>query len=289
MKTISKSLPLMFLLILILVTGYGVYFNDYIKLIFNNFYFTILPILAPNILLDCLFVNSGGIKLINSWFKNKNNIYLKITIIIIGLIGGSTSLAYYVNTLINQNILNKKEGQLMIESFMLPSLPFIINVVLIKFSNVLIIFFIILLYVIPFIIFILKNRKLNHICNQIDFDSTNNQMFISDSIIQTNKTLIIVIGSIILFNLPYLIIVKFFHLNDLFFLQSLIEFSNGILNLTNNLNTMNILYIMFILTFNSFSIYLQTKVIAPFVDTFKLIKTRLILALFNTIIIYLIL
>ena len=148
MKTISKSLPLMFLLILILVTGYGVYFNDDIKLIFNNFYFTILPILTPNILLDCLFVNSGGIRLINSLFKNKNNIYLKITIIIIGLIGGSTSLAYYVDTLINQNILNMKEGQLMIESFMLPSLPFIINVVLIKLSNVLIILFIILLYII---------------------------------------------------------------------------------------------------------------------------------------------
>ena len=132
MKTLKKLFPFVFLLILIIFSSISSLVFIKVQALFETFFFSLIPLLAPTILFDCLFVNSGGLDTLCELCNHKSNLFLKIIIIIIGIIGGSASLAFYINHLIKRKILSIKEGQLILNYFFLPSLPFVINIVLLK-------------------------------------------------------------------------------------------------------------------------------------------------------------
>lgn len=289
MKTLKKLFPFVFLLILIIFSSISSLVFIKVQALFETFFFSLIPLLAPTILFDCLFVNSGGLDTLCELCNHKSNLFLKIIIIIIGIIGGSASLSFYIKHLIKRNILSIKEGQLILNYFFLPSLPFVINIVLIKLDFKLSLLFIFLLYVIPFFIYIIRSTKKR---NKIVFlENTtidqNSIDFIANSIYQAGKTMVIICGTIILYNIPYYTLIHFFHLDDYYEIQGLIEFSNAIINLTSNLSAKSICSIMFILSFSSFSTYSQTHIMVENLNIFELIKKRLLLALINTTIILL--
>ena len=289
MKTLKKLFPFVFLLILIIFSSISSLVFIKVQALFETFFFSLIPLLAPTILFDCLFVNSGGLDTLCELCNHKSNLFLKIIIIIIGIIGGSASLAFYINHLIKKKILSIKEGQLILNYFFLPSLPFVINIVLIKLEFKLLLLFIFLLYVIPFFIYIIRStRKRNKIMilenTTIDQNSID---FIANSIYQAGKTMVIICGTIILYNIPYYTLIHLFHLDNYYEIQGLIEFSNAIINLTKKLSTKSICSIMFILSFSSFSTYSQTHIMVENLNIFELIKKRLLLALMNTTIILL--
>ena len=289
MKTLKKLFPFVFLLILIIFSSISSLVFIKVQALFETFFFSLIPLLAPTILFDCLFVSSGGLDTLCELCNHKSNLFLKIIIIIIGIIGGSASLSFYINHLIKKNILSIKEGQLILNYFFLPSLPFVINIVLIKLDFKLSLLFIFLLYVIPFFIYIIRSTKKR---NKIVFlENTtidqNSIDFIANSIYQAGKTMVIICGTIILYNIPYYTLIHFFHLDDYYEIQGLIEFSNAIINLTSNLSTKSICSIMFILSFSSFSTYSQTHIMVENLNIFDLIKKRLLLALINTTIVLL--
>ena len=289
MKTLKKLFPFVFLLILIIFSSISSLVFIKVQALFETFFFSLIPLLAPTILFDCLFVNSGGLDTLCELCNHKSNLFLKIIIIVIGIIGGSASLAFYINHLIKRKLLSIKEGQLILNYFFLPSLPFVINIVLIKLDFKLSLLFIFLLYVIPFFIYIIRSTKKRNkivILENTTIDQ-NSIDFIANSIYQAGKTMVIICGTIILYNIPYYTLIHFFHLDDYYEIQGLIEFSNAIINLTNNLSIKSICSIMFILSFSSFSTYSQTHIMVENLNIFELIKKRLLLALINTTIILL--
>ena len=109
MKTLKKLFPFVFLLILIIFSSISSLVFIKVQALFETFFFSLIPLLAPTILFDCLFVNSGGLDILCELCNHKSNLFLKIIIIIIGIIGGSASLSFYIKHLIKRNILSIKE------------------------------------------------------------------------------------------------------------------------------------------------------------------------------------
>ncbi|MGM9858249.1 MAG: hypothetical protein ACI311_03260 [Bacilli bacterium] len=289
MKTLKKLFPFVFLVILIIFSSISSLIFVKVQHLFETFFFSLIPLLAPTILFDCLFVNSGGLDTLCEICKNKSNIFIKIIILIIGIIGGSASLSFYINYLIKRNILTIKEGQSMLNHFFLPSLPFVINIILVKLEGYLKILFVLLLYIVPFFIYTTLNiKEPKNIASLEDNMIENNSFnFLANSIYQAGKTMVVICGTIILYNIPYYTIIHLFNLDDYYEIQGLIEFSNALINLSNNLTIKNICSIMFILSFSSFSTYSQTHIMVEKINILLLIKKRLLLAFINTFIILL--
>ena len=64
MKTLKKLFPFVFLLILIIFSSISSLVFIKVQALFETFFFSLIPLLAPTILFDCLFVNSGGLDIL---------------------------------------------------------------------------------------------------------------------------------------------------------------------------------------------------------------------------------
>ena len=252
------------------------------------FVIMVLPTLAPALLLNNLISYNGGfLSLLNS--KEKNNKVYNINIaflIISGLISGTPALASSIDYEINKSI-SKEDGELILECFSFPSLPFIIALINIspwpKRKLLLTIF---IPYLLAIIYFLLKYPKINHL-KEFNFNQNNEKNIFSKAILKTFKSIILMTGSILFFSLFLIILIKLIPFPYIFYIQGILEFSYPLTYLFNNYSVLNQVISTFIFAFSSISLLMQIQLLAKDISIAKITKKRLELAVISTLIIIL--
>ncbi len=255
------------------------------KDVFTTFSYSLLPSLAPSILLDYLFINSGGLEtaynLLTKKAKHPHIIYRHL-IVLLGLISGTPTLANYVNDSINKNLLSKKEGEVILSCFTIPSFPFIFGLILPKLNNIKKIILLTLLYIPPLIYYLIKLKNENKNINDIIFTKVKENI-IQVSIYDTAKTLLLLIGTILLFSLPLPFFEMFFHDSIAHYLIGLFEFTTSSMYIINSISSTSFIILILILTFSSLSVYSQISILCPNILVNKIIKKRFLFLEINII------
>lgn len=251
------------------------------------FVITVLPTLAPALLLNNLISYNGGfLSLFNNPKKNRKVYNLNIVFIIIsGLISGTPALASSIDYEINKSI-SQEDGELILECFSFPSLPFIIALINISSWPKKELFLTILIpYILAILYFLLKYRKINHL-EDFSFNTSNEKNIFSKAILKTFKNIILMTGSILFFSLFLIILSKFIATPYIFYIQGILEFSYPLTYLFNNFSVLNQIVSTFIFSFSSISLLMQIHLLVN-IDIIKIIKKRLLLAVISTFIIIL--
>lgn len=282
----KKYLPYFFLLVLLVAMSSSKVITLFTKDVFTAFSYSLLPTLAPSIFLDYLFINSGGLETIYNFllkrFKNTKVIYRHL-IVILGLISGTPTLANYVHDSINKNYLSKKEGEVILSSFILPSFPFIYGVIIPKLNSIQIIVLLFLLYAPSslYYLFSLKNENQNI---EVSFIKSEGN-YLHKSIMDTAKTLLILIGTILLFSLPFPLLNMFFNKDISYTILGFFEFTSSSLYIVNNLSSTLFFILVCILSFSSCSVYSQISILCPSISIKKILKKRFLFLGINVLII----
>lgn len=252
------------------------------------FVIMVLPTLAPALLLNNLISYSGGfLSLLNS--KEKNNKVYNINIaflIISGLISGTPALASSIDYEINKSI-SKEDGELILECFSFPSLPFIIALINISpWPKIKLLLTIFIPYLLAIIYFLLKYPKINHL-KEFNFNQNNERNIFSKAILKTFKSIILMTGSILFFSLFLIILIKLIPFSYIFYIQGILEFSYPLTYLFNNYSVLNQVISTFIFAFSSISLLMQIQLLVKDISIAKITKKRLELAVISTLIIIL--
>lgn len=251
------------------------------------FVITVLPTLAPALLLNNLISYNGGfLSLFNNQKKNRKVYNLNVSFIIIsGLISGTPALASSIEHEINKSI-SQNDAELILECFSFPSLPFIIALINISsWPKKELLLTISIPYILAILYFLLKYRKANHL-EDFNFNTSNEQNIFSKAILKTFKSIILMTGSILFFSLFLIVLSKFISVPYIFYIQGILEFSYPLTYLFNNYSILNQIVSTFIFSFSSISLLMQIHLLVN-IDIIRIIKKRLLLAVISTFIIVL--
>ena len=252
------------------------------------FVLKILPMLAPVMILNNLFIYSGGsfslLSKCNFNIKVKHRIAILIDVFL-GILSGTPVLANMVNEDQNQTI-DKEESQEILNNFTAPSLPFLIA--LAKISNwPLHIRYFVIFIPLSIEILIFSHFIFKHDCSlfKVNNENQGNENIVAKSILTTCKTLVLMLGSIILFSL-FLIPLNVLKGEIKLFIQGIIEFSYPLSLLFSKDYINNYFYVITIISFASLSLILQVKLITPKIKAKKIIKRRLLITALSNIILF---
>lgn len=251
------------------------------------FVIMVLPTLAPALLLNNLISYNGGfLSLFNNQKKNRKVYNLNVAFIIIsGLISGTPALASSIDHEINKSI-SQKDGELILECFSFPSLPFIIALInTSSWPTQALLLTISIPYILAILYFLLKYRKTNHL-EDFNFNTGNEKNIFSKAILKTFKSIILMTGSILFFSLFLIVLSKFISVPYIFYIQGILEFSYPLTYLFNNYTILNQIVSTFIFSFSSISLLMQIHLLVN-IDIIGTIKKRLLLAVISTFIIVL--
>lgn len=251
------------------------------------FVIMVLPTLAPALLLNNLISYNGGfLSLFNNQKKNRKVYNLNVAFIIIsGLISGTPALASSIDHEINKSI-SQKDGELILECFSFPSLPFIIALInTSSWPTQALLLTISIPYTLAILYFLLKYRKTNHL-EDFNFNTGNEKNIFSKAILKTFKSIILMTGSILFFSLFLIALSKFISVPYIFYIQGILEFSYPLTYLFNNYTILNQIVSTFIFSFSSISLLMQIHLLVN-IDIIRIIKKRLLLAVISTFIIVL--
>lgn len=228
----------------------------------------IVPNLFPMFIITSLIINSNLIinicNLIGKPFKNifKTSKY-GLFIFILSLFTGSPSNAKYINDLVQNNLITKSEGNKLL-LFTTNYNPLLIYTLLTFYLDNKTSILIIIIIILSNIIIGLLNRNMNY--EYINNNFKKNNINLSIIIKETIDTLLMILGTLIVFN----IIINILPINNMIIKNIL----NGILEITTSLNSLKYLNIdnnikillsTIYLSFGSLSIHTQIKSI--FKDT----------------------
>ncbi len=251
------------------------------------FVIMVLPTLAPALLLNNLISYNGGfLSLFNNQKKNRKVYNLNVAFIIIsGIISGTPALASSIDHEINKSI-SQKDGELILECFSFPSLPFIIALInTSSWPTQALLLTISIPYILAILYFLLKYRKTNHL-EDFNFNTGNEKNIFSKAILKTFKSIILMTGSILFFSLFLIVLSKFISIPYIFYIQGILEFSYPLTYLFNNYTILNQIVSTFIFSFSSISLLMQIHLLVN-IDIIRIIKKRLLLAVISTFIIVL--
>lgn len=285
----KKYLPYIFLITLLVVMSSSKVITLFSKDVFATFYYSLLPSLAPSILLDYLFINSSGLETIYNLLTKKTkhpHVIYRHLLVLLGLISGTPTLASYVNDSMNKNLLSKKEGEIILSCFTIPSFPFIFGVILPKLNQIRKLILLTLLYVPPTIYYFFKLKNENGNSNKLVTFASKKINIIQKSIYDTSKTLLLLIGSILLFSIPLPFFKVIFHDSVAYYLIGLFEFTTSSLYIINNTSSLSFAILILILTFSSLSVYSQISVLCSNISIKKILKKRFLFLEINIILLF---
>ena len=287
MKNIFTKLIIFFFFILIFIKKDIMYYTIYSTTLiwFKN----IVPNLLPMFIITSLIISSNLIiticnlfgKIFSKIFKTSK---YGIFVFVLSLFTGSPSNAKYIKDLIDNNLISITEGNklLLFTTNYNPLLIYsLLTLYLDKKTSIILIIIVILSNII--IGFLNRNMEYDEIQNNYNSKSIN----LSKIIKETIDTLLMILGTLIVFN----IIINILPINNLL-IKSII---NGTLEITTALNNINFLNIntnfkillsIIYLSFGGISIHTQIKSI--FSDTnYKLFLKNKLLSIFISIILLL--
>lgn len=277
MKNKLTKLTIIYFFILIFIKKDIMYYTIYNTTIiwFKN----IVPNLLPMFIITSLIINSNLITNICNIFGNIFNKLFKcsnygIFIYTLSLLTGSPSNAKYINDLINNNLIDKSlTNKLLL--FTTNYNPILIYKLLTNYLSNKTSILIIIIIIISNIIIGLINRNINY--TNIDYKYKQNNINIPDIIKDSINTLIIILGTLIFFN----IIINLLPINN----PIIRNIINGLLEITtalNNLKYLNIntnikiLLSIIYLSFGGLSIHTQIKSILKDTNYKLFLKNRLL-------------
>jgi len=249
-----------------------------------NFVAKILPTLAPALILNNILLSSGGIYPL---FENlkinqkiKHHLYL-FSIILLGVLSGTPTLATIINKEKGKTI-SDDEAQNIMNHFSFPSLSFLLILVInTSWPKI----YAISLLIIPFFIAIMSyllSRKKSNTQFQIKASDTSSNI-LSTAILNTFQTIVLMAGSMILFSLFLIPLAKIPSPYSLY-IQGFLEFSYPLSYLTSTFSPANFIFSLIIISFSSLSLIVQIHLLAPQISIKEVIKKRLLIALFTSLI-----
>lgn len=245
--------------------------------VMQNFIINIIPTLAPIMILVNIFTYSGGFLALfnsNKLSSQAKHLINTLGIIVIGVLSGTPALANILEEEKNKSF-SKEENDLIMSSFVMPSFPFLLAIAI---NSDLAINKKILLFV-PLIInsflFLLSYKKefLNY---EVLKQNTNIDNIMSKAIITTTKSLILMLGSIVLFSLLGEFISYKCPSPYKFLLHGLIEFSYPLNILLKSNILINLYFAVLVIAFSSLSLIIQVKLLYKDISIIEVIKKRLI-------------
>lgn len=245
--------------------------------VMQNFIINIIPTLAPIMILINIFTYSGGFLALfnsNSLSPKTKHLINTLGIIVIGVLSGTPALANILKEEKGKS-LSKEESDLIMSSFVMPSFPFLLAIAINSDSviNKKILLFVPL--IINIFLFLLSYKKefLNY---EILKQNTNIDNIMSKAIITTAQSLILMLGSIILFSLLGEFISYKCPSPYKYLLHGLIEFSYPLNILLKSNILINLYFAVLIIAFSSLSLIIQVKLLYKDISITEVIKKRLI-------------
>lgn len=264
----------------------------------------ILPTLFPLIILTLLFIELGGVELLAYIFQYPAKIILGISgsgfcALLSGLIGGSPLGAIVLHELLDKKMISINEGQKLfnIAAFISPGFILVSLSTLKNFPYIAISY-----YLSIFLILILSGFIYKKDDNSFDFDflvtrlkERYNNFSIAASLVKVIKnaglSLLIISGTMVLFNLPYVFMRMLFNEEISFFISGIFEFSKSSIVLISKPNFTSHLVVIAILSWGGLAMMLQNLAykyhyikIKPYIITrvFQIILSCFLLYLFHS-------
>lgn len=251
------------------------------------FFKTLFPILFPFLIVTYFLIHLNLLikiidKLSNIFKINK----IKTYIFILSLLTGYPNNAKYINDLYIENIINEKEANDLLNSSFFPSPIYLIATIgSIYLKNIYLSIIILLSFILTNII-LFKNIKINN--NSFKIKEEKNKNIFSSSINNTINTLLIIMGSIVIFTLLINIISYYIKMPNILIIliNSILEMSSSIIRITSlNNHLLKILLISLTLSFSGLSMIFQMISLSSFKINIKnLIKKRIKALIINLII-----
>ena len=140
--------------------------------------------------------------------------------------------AKVVSTLLDTNKIDIKEANKLLSFSFFPSIMFVIGTVGNKFlnNNKIALYILLIIYISNFIVFLFNYKKLKDIDFNISNENKSFSNLIKESIINSVSTLLVILGTIVIFNLICSIINYYLNISDipLSIINSILEMTSGI-------------------------------------------------------------
>ncbi len=204
----------------------------------------LIPSIFPFYIISDLLINYGFINVLNLVFKNFFYKLFKISegsifVLIFSMLTGFPSSAKYIKSLIKENLINASEANNIIRFCHFSNPLFVINIIGLNILGSKKLGFLILIshFIANFVIaFIFKSDNTTN-KTKINLTSEKLSVVLTNSILNTFNSLLIILGNIIVFKLLIEIIFKHFYFNSMInaIINIILEITTGILRL-NSLN-----------------------------------------------------
>lgn len=284
----SLTLTVFFTLLILYIINSNTIINEFLN--YTNIFITkLLPTTFIIFIFSNIFIEYKIIEKLNKIFKEKTPI---IYIIIMSMISGFPSGAKYIKELLNKNYITEQTANYLIYFTHFPNPIFILGTVYKIINNNILTYIMYLSLIISnlLLMIIIKRPK-----QQVKITTTSKEKdfstIISESIISSLKTSILIYGTSIFFYLITIIINKYLNLN-----QTTYILLNSIFDLTFTItlsslitNTPNrCLFLITLISISTLSIHMQTKSILSDTNVkySNFLKGRIISTIFAIIIFY---
>lgn len=266
---------------------------------FNKVFVSVFPfIILSDILIYYdyhLFLKKIFGKLFSKIFNIDSNTSI---IFILSLLSSSPNNAIFIKDMLDNNEIDLKTANKIINYTFFPSISFVIGVIGLNIFKSLKIGFILWLFVLLINIliglYLRKEKNINLVTNKISKDK-NIFIVLKKSILKGINTSFIILGNLIFFMIINNIVLKYININSVIFsiISSMLELTNGI-NIISNLNSsfnIKLILSLFSLSFSGFSIIFQAiSILSDYkINIKRILVLRLIFSIITVIIFYLIL
>lgn len=259
--------------------------NASLEIFINNIFVSLFPFF----ILSDILINYNYIYYLSKIFKFKYSY-----IILMSLISGLPSNAKYINNLLTNNQINIKDAEILLSITYFPNPMFVIGTIgtLLLNNTLLGILILINIYISNLILYLIYYNKLSN--NNIKINTKKISFFIllKDSITKNINTLLVILGTIVIFILTSNLLFKYIHLNPILesIIMSILEMTSGIKKISIlNINTnLKFILISSSLIFSGISIICQSlSILSDYKINIKFIlKNKLFLLLINLILNY---
>lgn len=289
-KFLGKLLTFLFFSILIIVflTNPNLIINS-VNYSVNIFLTNVMPSLFPFFILADTLINYNYVYFLNKLFKFKYS-YL----ILMSLFSGLPSNAKYISTLLENNEISEKDASIMLSVTFFPNPMFVIGSIgslmlnSIKLGTLLLIS----IYVSNFIVYLLNYKKLSKRKTYIKNNQKSFTELMKKSITNNAKTLMVILGTIVIFTTLSNIIFNYIKAPDTIegIITSVFEMTSGIKKLS--VTTIPIKYkyllISLALSFSGLSVLCQAmSILSDYkINTKIIIKNKLLVILITLLINY---
>lgn len=255
----------------------------------NLFLNTVFPSLFPFFMLVDILNNYNYFGYFRSIIKFKYS-----DLFIVSIISGLPSNAKYLSTLINENLISKKDASILLGITFFPNPMFVIGIVSSFLGSKIIgIKLLASLYLSSFIVFILNYKKLDNITYNNKNLKKDFSTLLKTSILKNISLLLVIYGTILIFTILVNLLTEYISINKIFLsiINLFLEMTSG-LKLTSTLSnpTLKIILSAFGLSFTGLSVIMQAFTILPSssIDIKIFIKNKFLMIMLNIIIIYII-